>query len=91
MDEYIVTTATLRLKHDNPPSSGSVTAHVNIEHVLQQMKHHLVDVSAWINVIGYVERKNEKGIFVQAIAVWSAGNINLNAYGDAIRRRQESG
>jgi hypothetical protein len=39
-------------------------------------------------VIGYVERRKEKGVFVQAITVWSAGNVNLSAYEQAVEAKK---
>jgi hypothetical protein len=63
---------------------------VNIDHVLQVIKHTEMEVGAWINVIGYVERRKEKGIFVQAIVVWSAGNVDLDAYEKAAVARKRA-
>lgn len=47
-----------------------------------------MEVGSWINVIGYVERRKEKGVFVQAVAVWAAGNVDLNAYEKAVGARR---
>jgi hypothetical protein len=47
-----------------------------------------MEVGAWVNIIGYVDRRKEKGVFVQAITVWSAGNIDLNAYEKAVEARK---
>jgi hypothetical protein len=49
-----------------------------------------LDVGTWLNVIGYVERKKEEGVFVQAIAVWDAGNVDLEAYEKAVEKRKEA-
>lgn len=81
----------MRLKHDYPASTPPRVANVNIEHVLERIKRHELDVGTWINVIGHVERRKEKGIFVQAIAVWDAGNVDLSAYEKAVEKRQEAG
>ncbi|KAJ4373096.1 hypothetical protein N0V83_003387 [Neocucurbitaria cava] len=89
--EYIVTTATLRLKHNYPASSPSVIANVDVEHVLEQIKRQELDVGTWINVLGYVERRKERGAFVQAVAVWDAGNVELSAYENAVAKRKEAG
>ena len=91
IEQYVVPTATLRLKHNYPSSSATKIANVNVEHVLESIKRTEVDVGCWINVIGYVERRNEKGIFVQAIAVWGAGNVDLDTYQKAIEARKEAG
>jgi hypothetical protein len=90
VDEYVVRTATLRLKHAYPTSDAPKVAHVNIDHVLQVIKHTEMEVGAWINVIGYVERRKEKGIFVQAIVVWGAGNVDLDAYEKAAVARKKA-
>jgi hypothetical protein len=92
VDEYLLESATLRLKHDHLPSSGTrKPANVNIQHVLESVQRHEVDVGSWINVIGYVERRKEKGVHVQAIAVWDAGNVDLHAYQSAVEKRKEAG
>jgi len=88
VDEYRIETATLRLKHDNSTTDSAVIANVDIEHVLETLRNGEVDVGAWINVIGYVERREEKGVFVQAIAAWDAGNVDLDAYERAVERRK---
>lgn len=64
---------------------------MNIEHVLELMKRTDIDVGSWINVIGYIERKKEKGVSVQAIAVWDAGNVDLEAYQKAVEARKDAG
>lgn len=86
----MVTTATLRLKHDFPASSPKVTVNVDIEHVLERIKHDELQVGAWVNVLGYVERRKEKGVFVQAVAVWNAGNVDLGTYEKAVMKRKEA-
>ncbi|CAO2650011.1 Nn.00g013030.m01.CDS01 [Neocucurbitaria sp. VM-36] len=90
VEEYIAKTATLRLKHDYPASSPPVIANVDIEHVLEQVKRQELDVGTWINVIGYVERRKENGIYVQAVVVWDAGNVDLSAYEKAVAKRKEA-
>ena len=90
MDEYAIASATLRLTHNHPPSSPPKVAHVNIEHVLESVKRKEIDVGTWINVIGYVERRKEKGVVVQAITVWDAGNVDLEAYQNAVEARKEA-
>lgn len=62
---------------------------MNIEHVLERIKRDEVEVGSWINVMGYVEQRKEKGVFVQAIAVWNAGNVDLDAYEKAVEKKME--
>jgi hypothetical protein len=63
---------------------------LDIEHVLERIKRIEMDVGAWINVIGYVERRKDKGVFVQAVAIWDAGNVDLGAYEKAVEKRKET-
>jgi hypothetical protein len=63
---------------------------VNIKIVLESIKRQETDVGSWINVMGYVERRQEKGVFVQAIAIWDAGNIDLDAYEKAVKARKDT-
>lgn len=70
-------------------------ANVNIEHLLESVKRHEVEVGSWLNVIGYVDREKvnekEKGVHVQAIALWDAGNVDVGAYEQAVESRKEAG
>lgn len=91
VDEYVVNTATLRLKHNYPAAPSATVANVDIVHVLERIKSQEMEVGAWINVIGYVERRQEHGVFVQAIAVWSADNVDLSAYEKAVDARKAAG
>ena len=90
VDDYTVKEATLRLKHNYPLSDTPKSVHVNIEHVLESIGRHEVDVGSWINVIGYIERSKSGGVHVQAIAVWNAGDVDLDAYQRAIEKRKET-
>ncbi|KAH6621930.1 CST complex subunit Ten1 [Boeremia exigua] len=91
VDEYVVQTATLRLKHNYPAASHAVIANVDVVHVLERIKTHEMEVGTWINVIGYVERRKERGVFVQAIAIWSAGNVDVGAYERAVDAKKTAG
>lgn len=88
MDEYVINTATLRLKHQVSSSDTPKIANVNIEHLLESIKRNETEIGSWLNVIGYVERRKEKGIYVQAVAVWDAGNVDVNAYQEAVEKRK---
>jgi hypothetical protein len=59
--------------------------------VLERIQGRDMDVGAWVNVIGYVERRKEKGVFVQAIAVWNAGDVDLEAYQRAVEQKKRAG
>lgn len=93
VDTYLTNTATLRLVHNYPPSRSPKIAHVNIHHVLEVIKRHEVDVGTWLNVIGHVERSRDQpsDICVQAVAVWDAGNVDLDAYHNAVIKRIDAG
>jgi hypothetical protein len=91
VDAYVVQTATLHLRHNYPTSEPPKTVQVNIRILLESIKRNELEIGSWVNVIGYVERTKDKGISVQAIAVWDAGNIDLNAYESAIDARKASG
>lgn len=90
VDEYLVKTATLRLTHNHPVSASPVVANLDIEHVLERAKQRDVDVGTWLNVIGYVQQRKEKGVFVQAVAMWDAGNIDLEVYAKALQARKSA-
>lgn len=65
---------------------------MNIQHVLEFIKRHEVDVGTWLNVIGHVEQPRDQAaiICVQALAVWDAGNVDLTAYQNAVNKRKEA-
>lgn len=56
--------------------------------MLEQIKRNELDVGAWVNVIGHVESRKEKGVFVQAVSLWDAGNLDITAYERAIVERK---
>ena len=87
----MVQTATLRLKHNYPAADTAAVANVDIIHVLERIKSREIEVGTWINVIGYVERRKEKGVFVQAIATWDAGNVDVGAYERAVEAKKAAG
>lgn len=87
----MVQTATLRLKHNYPTARSTAVANVDIVHVLERIKCNDMEVGTWINVIGYVERRKGNGVFIQAVAVWSAGNVDLGAYEKAVEARKVAG
>jgi hypothetical protein len=90
VDEYVVKTATLRLKHNYPASEPALVADVDIELILEVMKRNYLDVGTWLNVIGHVQHRQEDGVSVQAVAIWDAGNIDLVAYQRAVEKRKQA-
>lgn len=51
MHEYRGETATLVLKSE---FTQRVTVHVNIQHILETARRDLLEVGAWLNIVGYV-------------------------------------
>ncbi|KAF2011052.1 hypothetical protein BU24DRAFT_427261 [Aaosphaeria arxii CBS 175.79] len=89
--EYTTSTATLTLKHDYPPDSPTKIAKVDITHVLESIKQTEIDVGTWLNVIGYVEHKKDQVVSVQAVTVWDALDVNVDAYEQAFEARRYTG
>jgi hypothetical protein len=81
-------TATLILKHNYPAVEKPSAVGVNIRVVLENIRSKEIDVGSWINVIGYLERKANNDIAVQAVAVWDAGIIDLEAYQKGLEARK---
>jgi hypothetical protein len=90
VDEYVVKTATLRLKHNYPVSEPAKVVNVDVELILELIKRHELDVGTWLNVIGHVQLHKEKGVSVQAVAIWDAGNVDLDAYQRAVEKRNQT-
>ena len=90
MDEYVISSATLLMRHAYPPSCRETVALVDISLVLGSVTDtgSLLDAGAWINVIGYVgepaalpgKSLSAREICVRALVLWSAGNIDLDEY-----------
>ncbi|KAH7130523.1 CST complex subunit Ten1 [Dendryphion nanum] len=91
VDEYVTKTATLKLKHNFPVETTPKFAYVSVDHVLETVKHDTMDIGAWLNIIGYIERSKTNRVYVQAVTIWDAGNINLEAYQKAVEARKDAG
>lgn len=63
---------------------------MSIEHVLETIDHKTMDVGSWVNIIGYIERKTKHRVFVQAVMAWDAGNIDIDAYEQAVLARKSA-
>lgn len=87
VSRYNVKEACLLLQHDHP-HGNSITASVDVTLVLQTLGVDQTRVGEWLNVVGYVHlkpdeqnlRSDPKVITVQALLVWSAGFLNVQAY-----------
>lgn len=54
VEQYDISSGTLHLRHRvEGQTTRYVVALVNIEPILESIKHGLVDVGTWLNVIGY--------------------------------------
>ncbi|TGO27968.1 hypothetical protein BPAE_0034g00480 [Botrytis paeoniae] len=81
--------AVLTLQHNFPIGNG-IKASVNVRLLLNSLTHYETRVGEWVNVVGYVAdtdepqdiktRKLGTDIAIQAIALWSSGPIQLDAY-----------
>ncbi|CCD49828.1 hypothetical protein ACHAO1_001983 [Botrytis cinerea] len=86
---YNRSSAVLTLEHNFPVGNG-IKASVNVQLLLNSLTHHETRVGEWINVVGYISdtdepqdiktRKSGTAITIQAIALWSSGPIQLDAY-----------
>jgi hypothetical protein len=105
VEQYVVSTGTLVLKHNHPPSREPAIAYVNVDIILETLKSTSLEIGAWVNVVGYITRKasppsspnnaaeepaskaDPNTVYVQAIILWDAGNIKLDAYERALQGR----
>ena len=96
--KYNVRTGCLHLQHPCPLSSGKpssiVSAVVDVGLVGPTLKSTDTQVGEWVNVIGYVVEKavdgtkQEIGVRVQALMLWSAGAVNIKEYERAVEGRR---
>ncbi|KAH9829759.1 Telomere capping, CST complex subunit [Teratosphaeria destructans] len=97
--------AVLVLRAHYPVTSPDApTALVHLENILESMKHDLLGVGSWLNVVGSImpqskpqarqghrSRKHEgQATFVEATLVWSAGAIKLEKYEEAVKDVQST-
>ena len=91
VDDYMVQSATLCLKHAYPPSRAAKVVCVDMHHVLESVRSKDIEVGTLVNVIGYVGKWESRDVLVQAVAVWDAGNVDLKAYTRAVMERKNTG
>lgn len=71
---------------------------VNVENILELVDHRLLEIGAWVNVVGYIEKHQESkplkpdqaspSVMVRATLLWSAGAIRMDRYEAAVREYQ---
>lgn len=74
-----------------------MTALVNIDHVLVDLKHTAIQGGAWVNVIGYIMDRPapesqaqvavQNTVFVQAVLLWETKAIKLDEYEETLQAR----
>jgi hypothetical protein len=102
VQEYISRAGILALSHQYPRAlSLTVVAHVNLDQVLETLSNEDLQVGAWVHVIGeviqdpeigsHLKIKNEDSavIFVQAMMLWPAQEVNLDQYERAVELRKQ--
>lgn len=81
-------------------TSDIPTVIVKLEHVLENVNHELLQIGAWLNVVGHVEKPqgvNRNGTkrnthspgLVAATMIWSAGAMKLDRYESAVQGYQK--
>jgi Telomere capping, CST complex subunit len=90
---YSIKTAILTLEH-NYPSGNPFKALVDVSLLLNMLKSDDTRIGAWVNVIGYIERKKQQvataegeKLQVQALVLWSSGPFDLNGYERSLDRK----
>ncbi len=84
---YSTNAAILTLEH-NHPVGNTLKALVDVNLLVDTMKSNETRVGEWLNVMGYTKpesistrsKDNQPGVTIQAIALWSAGPLNLKGY-----------
>ena len=100
VDTYHPRTATLRLSHRSlypgAPEASTKAVLLDISMHVRSLPSGLTTNGEWLNVIGYIVEPPENisneqrhTVHVQAIQIWSAGNIDLGAYESSVRERLE--
>lgn len=80
--------------------SSCVIAEIDIEHVLDSLQNTEVSVGAWLNIVGYVQNRNQgsslrsndqstKRTRVQAVLLWNAGSLNIATYLTALTGKEQ--
>ena len=93
---YDEDTGTLFLQHKSQSSATTYQAAINVEHVLESLRQSYLEIGARLNIVGYKGRETsikESAICsitvdVQALMLWSAGDVNLDEYVKTVEERR---
>ena len=92
---YALSSGTLTLQHAYPTSTvEKVVALVDVNLLLAGLKREDMQLGAWVNVMGYVEKViGVKGegecvkVRVKAVMLWSAGGVKVGEYERILEQR----
>lgn len=93
---YDPKTAKLMLEDRSAATSSITWASVNIENILENISHELLEVGAWINVVGTIrggKSRSSKKVpcpAIDATMIWSAGAIKLEEYRSAVEAYRDA-
>lgn len=106
VQEYMIDTATIVLKGEYTAStSPDLTVFAGISNVLESVNSELLQVGAWVNIVGYAKprtlisaptKKHKKGSkplsipSIEVLLIWSAGAVKLTEYQSAVRSFQST-
>ncbi|KAF0322568.1 telomere capping CST complex subunit domain-containing protein [Colletotrichum asianum] len=87
---YSMDSAVLTLHHESPKGSN-VSALVDVNLLLGNLKSEQTRIGEWVNVVGYLTpaslgtrakgtTREPQHVAVQALMLWSAGPLNLQRY-----------
>ncbi len=103
IEHYDPSSGSVGLKHNYPSSSTPVVAEVHLDHVLENITPTTTQIGTWLNVIGFMSRDKDTGhkglhassplkvVTIDAVVVWDAGSIKLDAYEKALEARKACG
>lgn len=93
---YNVTTGHLILEHNYRRQNGSgdnAVVEVDVNPLLETMTSEDLRVGTWLNVLGYVRRKeqtpNVREDYIEAVLVFQAGAVALGEYERIVRDAQD--
>lgn len=95
MRAYNVATGHLILEHNyrRQNGSGNAVIEVDINPLLEAMTSEELRVGAWLNVLGYVRRKEQtpgmRKDYIEAVMVFQAGAVALGEYERIVRDAQD--